>query len=166
MNRGCIACQSIRSCSVTTGIVLTLEYNLQVCSCSYHDEHTFFTNFIYSRNLSRWALMNSPSASDQLGILLLVPYLPNCWPTIFELARPKLSPSPQTPIRSCSYHVSSSWRSYALQRHAWRRIDIYSTRSLDRFYHYLPKIVLSCLWTFTSTYTGRRYISGEEEWSN
>jgi len=59
---------------------------------------------------------------------------------IFELARPKLRPLRKLPFEVVLSHVSSSWRSYALAtRMLWRRIDIYSTRSLDRFYHYLQR---------------------------
>ncbi|KAF8806560.1 hypothetical protein BYT27DRAFT_7167962 [Phlegmacium glaucopus] len=59
---------------------------------------------------------------------------------IFELARPKIRALHKLPFEVVLSHVSSSWRNLALAtRILWRRIDIYSLRSLERLPHYLQR---------------------------
>ena len=80
----------------------------------------------------------NPSGSDQLVTISSLP--PELLTEIFDLARPKLRPLHKLPFEVVLSHVSSSWRSYALaMRVLWRKIDIYSIRSLDRLTHYLQR---------------------------
>lgn len=86
-------------------------------------------------------VMNSPHllGSDfaTTGIASLPPELLT---EIFGLARPKLRVLHKLPFEVVLSHVSSSWRGFALgTRMLWRRIDIYSLRSLDRVSHYLQR---------------------------